>query len=324
METAPINSPPPQGKRRWYQFSLRTLLILTLILAIPCAWLGRRLERKRRERNAVKAVTAKFGQTHYDYELENRSEADGPAWLRRLLGDDFFSDVHAVTLRGGSHDDCDLAFLQELPELRQLDLQDTTITDAGLEHLSGLSELVRLNLKGTFVSDAGLRRVKGLSRLEHLDLSGTKVGDAALSSLKDLTQLAELELADTAVTDAGAEQLREALPHLRLMNWSRKEYRFIPIVDGLVAYGFDDNQSYLLAISHSGRFVFSTSTWQQLARDDQPVSPKDGYADGIGPLAGQRVRVYEPDSDEHDPFPDDGSNYTRAGLEIVATKATTN
>jgi hypothetical protein len=36
----------PKRKRRWFQFSLRTLLIFVLICAIPCAWRGRKIERR--------------------------------------------------------------------------------------------------------------------------------------------------------------------------------------------------------------------------------------------------------------------------------------
>ena len=43
----------PKRKRRWFQFSLRSLLIFTVIVAIPCAWLGRRIERKGQEREAA-------------------------------------------------------------------------------------------------------------------------------------------------------------------------------------------------------------------------------------------------------------------------------
>lgn len=48
---------PPDRKRRWHQFSLRSLLIFVLILAIPCAWLGWRLQRQRREREILSRLT---------------------------------------------------------------------------------------------------------------------------------------------------------------------------------------------------------------------------------------------------------------------------
>src|SRR5262249_23951953 len=42
----------------------------------------------------------------------------------------------------------DLACLEELPKLRELDLTLTDVTDAGLEHLNGLTNLQTLDLYG--------------------------------------------------------------------------------------------------------------------------------------------------------------------------------
>ena len=53
MQSEPTKAEPPKRKRRWYQFSLRSLMIFTLIVAIPCAWLGRKIERKGQEREAA-------------------------------------------------------------------------------------------------------------------------------------------------------------------------------------------------------------------------------------------------------------------------------
>jgi hypothetical protein len=46
MQTEPSKAEPPKRKRRWFPFSLRALLIFTLICAIPCACLGRKIERR--------------------------------------------------------------------------------------------------------------------------------------------------------------------------------------------------------------------------------------------------------------------------------------
>jgi len=40
MESEPPKAEPPKRGRRWYQFSLRTLLIVVTLLAIPCAYLS--------------------------------------------------------------------------------------------------------------------------------------------------------------------------------------------------------------------------------------------------------------------------------------------
>ena len=66
-------------------------------------------------------------------------------------------------------------------------------------------------------------------------------------------------------------------------------------IGGLVAAGFDTSGAYLLTITHSGRGVFSTSTWERVARDHTIAYPEAGTSVGIGPIDGQTVFVTEMD-----------------------------
>jgi hypothetical protein len=50
MEPEPLKADPPKRRRRWFQFSLRTLMIFTLVCAIGATWLGRNIERKAHSR----------------------------------------------------------------------------------------------------------------------------------------------------------------------------------------------------------------------------------------------------------------------------------
>jgi len=64
-------------------------------------------------------------------------------------------------------------------------------------------------------------------------------------------------------------------------------------IGGLVAAGIDSTGGYLLIVSHSGRGVFSTDSWERVARDTEIVYPEAGLARGIGPLDGVCVPVKE-------------------------------
>ena len=64
-------------------------------------------------------------------------------------------------------------------------------------------------------------------------------------------------------------------------------------VGGLVAIGFDAASRYVLTVSHSGRGVYDTRTWERVARDGERAYPEDGSVAGIGPLAGQLLTVTE-------------------------------
>ena len=63
------------------------------------------------------------------------------------------------------------------------------------------------------------------------------------------------------------------------------------LLGGLVAMGIDPSGRYLLAVSHSGRGVFDTSTWERVARDYSLAYPVKGIAIGIGPIDGQQILV---------------------------------
>ena len=68
-------------------------------------------------------------------------------------------------------------------------------------------------------------------------------------------------------------------------------------IGGMIAGGFDPTGKFLLTVSHSGRGVFETGTWQRIARDSARAYPEGGAVVGIGPIAGVAVAVHEIDYD---------------------------
>ena len=97
--------------------------------------------------------------------------------------------------------------LGPLTKLRQLNLYDTTFTDADLERLRGLASLQVLNLAATQVTDAGLPCLQTLPTLRELNLNDTHVTDAGLRSLQGLPRLRVLGLYRARVTDEGLAEL---------------------------------------------------------------------------------------------------------------------
>ena len=86
--------------RRYLTFSLRALFVLTTALAV---WLGIVVNRAREQREAVKAIEALGGTVTYDWEPglydsigDDPAGPSGPAWLRRLVGDEHFQEVTMV------------------------------------------------------------------------------------------------------------------------------------------------------------------------------------------------------------------------------------
>ncbi|MHC4181003.1 MAG: hypothetical protein ACYSWU_26185, partial [Planctomycetota bacterium] len=146
----------PKPKRRWFQFSLSTLFLVTTAVAI---WVGVWTDRARKQQRAVEAILKRGGFVAYSYQQKagrGKPTPPGPAWLRNLLGIDYLDDVTYGYLFGDSLTDADLEHLKGLPGLEKLILDSANITDAGLAHLEGLPGLEHLILHSENITDAGL------------------------------------------------------------------------------------------------------------------------------------------------------------------------
>ena len=236
---------------RWrFQFKIRSLLLMAVVVAIPCSWVKAEFRAAKTQQEAAEEIERAYGTAYYDYQFDSSGDSiwipapptsPGPPWLCKLLGEHLFANVVRVDFCHGelgyaglerfklvpffgsgrlqhtAVSDTVLEHLKRLPRLQVLNLGDTNISDTRLEFVAGLPQLQSLGLSDTTVSGAGLQRLKGLSRLEVLDLAGTKVNDAGLEHIKELTQIQQLYLSDTHISDAGLQHLR-GLPEIRDLN----------------------------------------------------------------------------------------------------------
>jgi hypothetical protein len=143
---------PQSLKLRWYQFRLRTLLLVTLLVAGGLlAW--RVLVQPYRQQRAVMQTIRRL-----------RGEYEARAtWQSRWFGDGTFR-VEVVKLA-----DCDqpqeyLAQLAELPFLETLVVGGRNFTDEHLGALHRIRSLRALILDSTSVSNAALCRVASAAR----------------------------------------------------------------------------------------------------------------------------------------------------------------
>jgi hypothetical protein len=100
----------PVKKPRWIptvrlRFTIRSLLLVTLLASLLLAWLGKHVVRATGHRPIVAQITASGGLVVYDYQLHpdhgfaNLSRPPKGTWIVRwLLGDDIFATVRAVQL----------------------------------------------------------------------------------------------------------------------------------------------------------------------------------------------------------------------------------
>jgi hypothetical protein len=195
--------------RRRFQFGIRTLLTLMVVVAVVGGWFSWRREKAREQREAGAAILKLGGWGSYDCAL--------PPWPRNVVGYDFLASVNTISLRDTQTADAGLEHLRGFTQLSELDLACTQVTDAGLEHLKGMTQLKELNLDCTQVTDAGLEHLKGMTQLSELDLARTQVTDAGLEHLTRMTQLWRLDLSGTRVTNEGSRKLQKALPNCSIV-----------------------------------------------------------------------------------------------------------
>ena len=155
---------------RWrFQFSIRSMLVLVVAVALLFSWITVEVQQAKRYRDAVTAIRQAEGFVYYDFQVDQAgvlippTNIPGPAWLRTLLGDDFFGSVVKVdvTCHGT---DAILEKVEEFPQIRELYLgsylSDRKITDAGLEHVGRMTRLQTLGIGGTRVTDRGVRKLQ--------------------------------------------------------------------------------------------------------------------------------------------------------------------
>ena len=169
-------------RRRWFQFRLRTLLVLVVVLCLPLSWLAVELQRARRQYLVVQALRSHGATVHYDTRVSTRPR---PFSLRRLLGDDFFCHVDCVEFDSESDKRPRLELLRDLPYVRSVFLTGTPVTDADLKHLQGLKKIEYLVLSDCpRITDAGLEHLALLTSLWAVDVSGTQVTERGVQRLQ--------------------------------------------------------------------------------------------------------------------------------------------
>ncbi len=157
----------PKPKRRWYQYTLRTLLAVMLLCALACSWYADRVEQARRQGEAVRLLgEGEFAIYDYQFDavgdmLEDAKPAT-PQWLQDWWGTDFFHRVVVIHVNRRES-------LQRVGKLRWLEelYVSCETTDADLVHFQGLKRLKRLDLCRSRITEEGAKELqKALPRCQ--------------------------------------------------------------------------------------------------------------------------------------------------------------
>jgi hypothetical protein len=178
-----------------FQFSLRSLLILFVVVALPSGWMAMEAKQARRQSVMLGKVVALGGSVQDGWWSCFYVAKEERGWPERFFGDEFFHDINMVGFDNVALDD------QRLAQLCDTD---------------GMETVLYLWLEGTKITDKGLGALRRLARLRTLGLRGTAITDAGLEHVKSLGTLRFLDVSDTKVSDGGVKRLQEALPNCRI------------------------------------------------------------------------------------------------------------
>jgi len=232
-----IEDKRPGSRRPWWRSRfIVCLLIAVTLIAAATGWVIGRFRITQLQREIDRLASSRGGGVGYDYFCDESGRTSsapwippGPAWLRKYLGDDFFSDVVSVGIYADPSDRlmCKIGSLRRLRRLivvnysvreetdangQKVTVYDpvtSPITDDGLACLKHLSEMRILELHKSQITDAGLVHLGRMSELRELDIGWATVSGKGLAHLHGLAQLEKLELYCTPLSDRDLPILRQ-------------------------------------------------------------------------------------------------------------------
>ena len=227
--------------RRRFQFSVLSLLGLTVVVALICGWFFPEREQAKIQREAVAAIRALGGTITYDYEADHRARylahqtGEGP---RVPPGPPSAACTATVAPAwpsvppGPPSATFTFPVVPAPPPPPVPPAPPTPPGPAWARRLLGkefFADVVEVGYpipwmsSGFFeknpITDAWLEHIGKLTRLKELDLENSRVSDACLVRLQGLTRLRTLNLAGTWVMDSGLCVVRK-LTRLEVLDLS--------------------------------------------------------------------------------------------------------
>jgi len=206
---------PTSPRRRWFQFSLRTLIAAMFLLSVLCATVAWWVHSARRQMEIVNALDGYGVGVFY-------SEGSTPAWLVSRLGIDYFEHVELAMDEGPAHSSTPevARLLSELPRLEGVRLSKRSFTENDLQTLSRRRELQSISLFGVkYLDQDALRHLVGLTQLRELQIQtvgltplhqlkiplraeqAPEISPRDIEAISQLPNLVQLSLHNTKITD---------------------------------------------------------------------------------------------------------------------------
>jgi len=169
---------------------------------------------KRQARPRVTILSHEF-----DDQMLAKLKAQGPlqaVWLRGQFTDEYlkkiigqFPDMEDLSVQGSEITDAGIAEIARLKRLRKLSLFEVSVTEAGLAHIATMGRLEHLLLCSfERIDDSGLKKLGEVESLRYLALSYPDMTAESLKFLQGLKGLETLSLKDATITGEGLRAAR--------------------------------------------------------------------------------------------------------------------
>ena len=217
---------------RWrFQYSIRSLLLVTVVVASPCSWMAVQRETAQKQRAVVEELRTAGEWVSYDYQFDSNgdlipnAEPPAPAWIRRLVGDDFFADPTMVQFITEPLPEKLLPTIGQLPSLTWVDLSELSAASEPFKAISTLPHLTFLELDGTidFHDLAQIPPMPSVTVLRLREMGERPVPDSACALIAEkFPCLEELEIGrgptddNSQPSDKGLAAIRK-LPRLKCL-----------------------------------------------------------------------------------------------------------
>jgi uncharacterized protein YjbI with pentapeptide repeats len=249
-------------KRRPFQFSLRSMLILFPVIAMSGGWLAASVRQAQEERAAGSDLVDSGGGIRLGRSSRRQSiyAAPPPPWLEQRLGVEFF----AKTVTASARSDEELVHVSSFPEVEHLFLDGSVEKHHTYQHFGFPSP-------GTTISDEGLSAIRGLSQLEKVLLESQSISSAGLIHLKNATGLKTLHLTKTQVDDEGLRQLAR---HRRLEDLAiaHEENYILVMWPRIAPIKFDDADGERVKLRARVPSIMAHSDWKLLGAESPNVA----------------------------------------------------
>jgi hypothetical protein len=202
-------------RRRW----LLCGAIVACLVGGILTWIGWRASARRATIDVILTFDASIGVRYREYEYE-------PPPMSEIRGDD--GTIFGTLFFGGGQRVVGYLVIDEPPRflawatplfgkgigahVTEIEIFDERFTDNDVDLLLAFPDLRELDLPGTGITDEGLTKLAAsLDQLVKLDVSATKVTGRSTRLLSNCKQLRELDLRETADSETVAEELQKQL-----------------------------------------------------------------------------------------------------------------